>query len=37
MSVGTVKAHISSALSKLDLSSRIQLALLAHDAGDDDG
>lgn len=37
MSVGTVKAHISSALTKLDLSSRIQLALLAHDAEDDDG
>lgn len=36
MSVGTVKAHISSALSKLDLTSRIQLALLAHDAEGDD-
>jgi DNA-binding NarL/FixJ family response regulator len=35
MSVGTVKAHISSALNKLGLSSRIQLALLAHDAEDD--
>ena len=35
MSVGTVKAHISSALAKLGLSSRIQLALLAHDAQDD--
>lgn len=35
MSVGTVKAHISSALAKLGLSSRIQLALLAHDASDD--
>jgi DNA-binding NarL/FixJ family response regulator len=33
MSVGTVKAHVSSALTKLDLTSRIQLALLAHDAG----
>jgi DNA-binding NarL/FixJ family response regulator len=32
MSVGTVKAHISSALTKLDLTNRIQLALLAHDA-----
>jgi DNA-binding NarL/FixJ family response regulator len=34
MSVGTVKAHVSSALSKLDLTNRIQLALLAHDARD---
>ncbi|HEY8473987.1 MAG TPA: response regulator transcription factor [Natronosporangium sp.] len=34
MSVGTVKAHISSALTKLDLTNRIQLALLAHDAGE---
>ena len=34
MSVGTVKAHISSALTKLDLTNRIQLALLAHDAAD---
>jgi DNA-binding NarL/FixJ family response regulator len=33
MSMGTVKAHISSALTKLDLTNRIQLALLAHDAG----
>ncbi|MGH3682776.1 MAG: response regulator [Natronosporangium sp.] len=33
MSVGTVKAHVSSALTKLDLTNRIQLALLAHDAG----
>jgi DNA-binding NarL/FixJ family response regulator len=32
MSVGTVKAHLSSALTKLDLTNRIQLALLAHDA-----
>ncbi|QSB07012.1 response regulator transcription factor [Natronoglycomyces albus] len=32
MSVGTVKAHISSALTKLDYTSRIQLAILAHDA-----
>ncbi|MDG4820691.1 response regulator transcription factor [Asanoa sp. WMMD1127] len=35
MSVGSVKAHISSALTKLDLTNRIQLALLAHDARDD--
>jgi DNA-binding NarL/FixJ family response regulator len=32
LSVGSVKAHISSALTKLDLTNRIQLALLAHDA-----
>jgi DNA-binding NarL/FixJ family response regulator len=34
MSVGTVKAHVSSALTKLDLTNRIHLALLAHDAGE---
>ena len=34
MSVGSVKAHVSSALTKLDLTNRIQLALLAHDAGE---
>mgnify|MGYP003405850968 CR=1 FL=1 len=33
MSVATVKAHISSILSKLDLDNRTQIALLAHDAG----
>jgi DNA-binding NarL/FixJ family response regulator len=32
LSVGTVKVHLSSALTKLDLDNRIQLALLAHDA-----
>jgi DNA-binding NarL/FixJ family response regulator len=32
LSTGTVKAHLSSALAKLDLDNRIQLALLAHDA-----
>ena len=32
MSMGTVKAHVSSALTKLDLTGRIQLALLTHDA-----
>ncbi|WP_150236528.1 response regulator [Nocardiopsis quinghaiensis] len=32
MSMGTVKAHVSSALAKLDLSGRVQLALLTHDA-----
>ena len=33
MSVATVKAHVSHALTKLDLNNRDQLALLAHDAG----
>ena len=33
MSVATVKAHISSILSKLGLDNRTQIALLAHDAG----
>jgi DNA-binding NarL/FixJ family response regulator len=32
MSVATVKAHISSLLSKLELSNRVQIALLVHDA-----
>ncbi|PDP88601.1 DNA-binding response regulator [Glycomyces fuscus] len=32
MSMGTVKAHVSSALTKLDLAGRVQLALLTHDA-----
>jgi DNA-binding NarL/FixJ family response regulator len=32
MSTGTVKTHISSALSKLDLTSRVPLALLIRDA-----
>jgi DNA-binding NarL/FixJ family response regulator len=32
MSVGTVKAHISSALAKLGIDNRVQLALLSHDA-----
>ncbi|MEV6005672.1 response regulator transcription factor [Streptomyces sp. NPDC051976] len=32
LSVGTVKAHLSSALAKLDLDNRVQLALLTHDA-----
>ncbi|MEH1099909.1 response regulator transcription factor [Micromonospora sp. CPCC 205561] len=35
MSVGSVKAHISSALTRLDMTNRIQLALLAHDADDE--
>lgn len=34
LSVGSVKAHISSALAKLDLDNRVQLALLARDAGE---
>jgi DNA-binding NarL/FixJ family response regulator len=33
MSVATVKAHVSSVLQKLDLNNRVQVALLAHDAG----
>ncbi|WP_320671417.1 response regulator transcription factor [Patulibacter defluvii] len=33
MSVATVKAHVSKVLQKLDLSNRVQVALLAHDAG----
>jgi DNA-binding NarL/FixJ family response regulator len=32
VSAGTVKADVSSALTKLGLNSRVQLALLAHDA-----
>jgi DNA-binding NarL/FixJ family response regulator len=33
MSVATVKAHITHILTKLDVSNRTQIALLAHDAG----
>ncbi|QUH01976.1 response regulator transcription factor [Saccharopolyspora erythraea] len=33
MSVATVKAHVSRVLTKLELSNRTQIALLAHDAG----
>ncbi|MEV4677852.1 MULTISPECIES: response regulator [Actinomadura] len=33
MSVATVKAHVSSVLTKLDLDNRTQVALLVHDAG----
>jgi DNA-binding NarL/FixJ family response regulator len=29
----TVKAHVSSILGKLGLASRVQIAILAHDAG----
>lgn len=32
MSVATVKAHVSRLLSKLEVSNRVQIALLAHDA-----
>jgi DNA-binding NarL/FixJ family response regulator len=34
MSVPTVKAHVSSVLEKLELNNRVQIALLAHDAGE---
>jgi DNA-binding NarL/FixJ family response regulator len=33
LSVPTVKTHVSSILSKLDLNNRVQIALLVHDAG----
>lgn len=33
MSEATVKAHVSRVLAKLDLSNRVQAAILAHDAG----
>jgi DNA-binding NarL/FixJ family response regulator len=33
LSVPTVKTHISAILTKLDLNNRVQIALLAHDAG----
>ncbi len=33
MGLATVKAHISHVLTKLDLTNRTQIALLAHDAG----
>ncbi|MER7133487.1 response regulator transcription factor [Streptosporangium saharense] len=33
MGVTTVKSHVSSILTKLDLDNRTQIALLAHDAG----
>ncbi|WP_336051579.1 response regulator transcription factor [Streptomyces sp. CA2R101] len=33
MSEGTVKAHVSRALAKLNLSNRVQMALLVRDAG----
>jgi DNA-binding NarL/FixJ family response regulator len=34
MSVATVKAHVSRTLEKLELNNRVQIALLAHDAGE---
>jgi DNA-binding NarL/FixJ family response regulator len=39
LSVPTVKTHVSSILTKLDLNNRVQVALLVHDAGllDDQG
>ncbi|PSL00771.1 LuxR family two component transcriptional regulator [Murinocardiopsis flavida] len=33
MSVATVKTHVSRILTKLDLNNRVQIAMLAHDAG----
>ena len=33
MSVATVKAHVSRLLTKLEPDNRVQIALLAHDAG----
>ena len=33
MSVGTVKAHVTQVLMKLELNNRVQIALLVHDAG----
>lgn len=33
MSVATVKTHVSRILAKLGLNNRVQIALLAHDAG----
>jgi DNA-binding NarL/FixJ family response regulator len=33
MSVATAKAHVSRLLTKLELNNRVQIALLAHDAG----
>jgi DNA-binding CsgD family transcriptional regulator len=34
MSVARVKAHASRVLEKLELNNRVQIALLAHDAGE---
>jgi DNA-binding NarL/FixJ family response regulator len=37
MSVATVKSHITRILTTLDLTNRVQIALLAHDAGREQG
>jgi DNA-binding NarL/FixJ family response regulator len=34
MSIATVKAHVSRLLEKLQFNNRVQIALLAHDAGE---
>jgi DNA-binding NarL/FixJ family response regulator len=34
MSIATVKAHVSRVLAKLELNNRVEIALLAHDAGE---
>lgn len=34
MSIATAKAHVSRILEKLELNNRVQIALLAHDAGE---
>ena len=34
MSVPTVKSHVSRLLEKLEFNNRVQIALLAHDAGE---
>lgn len=36
MSLPTVKAHVSSILTKLEVSNRVQIALIVHDAGPPD-
>jgi len=33
MSEATVKAHVSRLLAKLELANRVQIAIVAHDAG----
>ena len=33
LSVATVKAYVSRVLTKLELTNRVQVALLVHDAG----
>ena len=34
MSVATDKAHVTRLLTNLEVANRVQIALLAHDAGD---